>query len=156
MKKFLLMLTLVSVIVSQSMAAFVEKDAPSKMTIQKEQLIRLATMTEAEFEQASGQQLTGMGRFAFKMAQKRIKHNMNADGTFKKRFEKRLNRYYGDEGFHIGGFALGFFFGIIGVAVAYLITNGDDITSRTKWAWWGLATSALLSIAFYIIIYSSM
>lgn len=150
------MLTLVSVMASQSMAAFVEKEKPTQLTFQREQLVRLATMTETEFEQVTGRKLTGMGRFAFKMAQKRIKHNMNADGTFKKRFEKKLSRYYGDEGFHIGGFALGFFLGLIGVVIAYLITSRDDMTSRTKWAWWGWGISVVLTIGLYLILYSSM
>ena len=40
-------------------------------------------------------------------------------------------------GFHLGGFALGFLIGPIGVLIAYLIDD-DKKRNRVKWAWIGL------------------
>ena len=56
---------------------------------------------------------------------------------FKKRIEKYFNKAAeGGGGFHIGGFALGFLLGLIGVLIAYLI-NDDKKKERVKWSWIG-------------------
>lgn len=44
-------------------------------------------------------------------------------------------------GFHFGGFALGFFMGILGVGIAYWTGGSDDMI---KWAWIGMGTMGVL------------
>lgn len=54
-------------------------------------------------------------------------------------------------GFHFGGFALGFFVGLIGVLIAYLI-RGDEAVDRNrrKWAWIGFGVYVLLLVALIV------
>jgi hypothetical protein len=76
-------------------------------------------------------------RISFRIAQKKLRKNIAADGTIeKKKLEKFFLKRSGETGFHVGGFALGFFLGLIGVLIAYLI-NDDYKRNRVKWAWIG-------------------
>jgi uncharacterized membrane protein len=59
-----------------------------------------------------------------------------------KKLEKFLKKADGS-GFHLGGFALGFLLGLIGVLIAYLL-NDEKKSARVKWAWLGLLTAVVL------------
>ena len=52
--------------------------------------------------------------------------------------------------FNLGGFALGFLLGLIGVLIAYLI-NDDKKSDRVKWAWIGLAAWIVILILVFIL-----
>lgn len=53
--------------------------------------------------------------------------------------------------FHFGGFLMGFFLGIYGVVIAYLMNKKNIIRS----AWWGFGVISFLAIALYAaLIYS--
>ena len=106
------------------------------------QLISLMDLSEIsvkDFEKLSGKKMKMMEKVNFKMKQRELKKNINYDGSFsKKRVEKYFNKAAeGGGGFHIGGFALGFLLGLIGVLIAYLI-NDDKKKDRVKWSWIGL------------------
>lgn len=101
-------------------------------------LEKISTMNASEFEKISGKKLGFVEKIAFKLGQNKLKKSINADGTVNnKKLEKLLRKSVdGETGFHLGGFALGFFLGLLGVLIAYLIKD-DNSRNRRKWAWFG-------------------
>ena len=118
-------------------------------------LMDLSTINVKDFENISGRHLKFFDRLGFKLAQKKLRHSINTDGTIN---NKKLNKFLdqGDHstGFHLGGFALGFFVGLIGVLIAYLI-NDDYKRNRVKWAWIGFGIYVVLLIILLAAIYKS-
>jgi len=116
-------------------------------------LMELSKISLADFEKLTNKKLGFFDRLAFKAGQKKLRKNIAEDGTLKKkRFEKAIKKWYaGETGFHFGGFALGFFVGLIGVLIAYLI-NDDYKKNRVKWAWIGFGIGVLINIVLIIII----
>jgi hypothetical protein len=103
-------------------------------------LQELADMKVADYEKLSGKKMNWIHRMEFKLAQRKLRHSINEDGTINNRklAEMAGKRADGETGFHVGGFALGFLLGLIGILIAYLI-NDDKKSNRVKWAWIGLA-----------------
>ena len=96
--------------------------------------MNLSTIDVKDFENLSGRHLKFFDRLGFKLAQKKLRNSINADGTIdNKKLNKFLNQGDHSTGFHLGGFALGFLVGLIGVLIAYLI-NDDNKQNRVKWA----------------------
>lgn len=139
-------------IMAQSFATVITKPEPAKPEPLKASDIRipfangktitlqeLADMKPADFTKLTGKKMKFFDRVGFKIAQKKLRSSINPDGTLNsKKMEKTFRKMQDGGGFHLGGFALGFLLGLIGVLVAYLID--DDLkSSRTKWAWIGLA-----------------
>ncbi len=118
-------------------------------------LLDLSRIDVKHFENISGRHLKLFDQIGFKLAQKKLRNSIKADGTIE---SKKLNRFLdqGDHstGFHLGGFALGFFVGLIGVLLAYLINN-DNKKNRTKWAWIGFGIGLVLSIILVAILLSN-
>src|SRR4030095_13554222 len=111
----------------------------------------LAYIKVADYETVTGKKLSFAKKIQFKIAQRKLRHSINEDGTFSNR---KLEKAFRDEmsgttGFHLGGFALGLFLFLIGVLIAYLI-NDEKKSNRVKWAWIGAAVSLLLIIIFSI------
>ena len=113
-------------------------------------LQQLADMSVRDFEQLSDRKMNLADKITFKLGQKKLRDNILPDGTLK---NKMVAKYFADgepKPFHIGGFALGFFAGLIGVLIAYLIKD-DNRYRRRKWAWIGwlvfLAVYIALSVA---------
>lgn len=103
-------------------------------------LYDLSQMKTRELQRVTGQKMGFFKRIGFKMAQNKLRNSINADGSFS---QARAKKYYkrmidGSTGFHLGGFALGFFLGLIGVIIAYVIKDSKK-RNRVKWAWIGLA-----------------
>jgi len=119
-------------------------------------LLELSRIDVKTFETRSARHLNVFDRMGFKMAQRHLRNSIKADGTVN---SKKLERYMssGDHstGFHIGGFALGFFCGLIGVLIAYVI-NDDNKRNRVKWAWIGFASFMVIYIALLVIVLSQM
>ncbi len=102
----------------------------------------LSKISRKDFEKVSGHKMNAGQKMAFKIVQKKLRNMINEDGTVT---NKTLLKSTAGEGFHIGGFALGFFLGLIGVLIAYLI--GDDKKSkRVKWAWIGAAIGLAITL----------
>lgn len=114
-------------------------------------LQELATMKVADLEKRSGRKMGLLSRLEFKLAQKKLRHSINADGTINnKKLAATASKFYdGETGFHAGGFFLGFLLGVIGVIIAYLI-NDEKKHNRVKWAWIGWAVWVVLLIAIII------
>jgi len=112
---------------------------PVGKTGQKISLLELSQISVKDFQALMGHKMDLFDRLSFKAAQKKVRNQINLDGTINgKKFEKLLTQHSGETGFHLGGFALGFLVGIIGVLIAYLIKD-DYKHNRVKWAWigWG-------------------
>jgi hypothetical protein len=101
-------------------------------------LQELATIKVADFEKMTGKKMGLFRRMEFKLAQRDLRHSISKDGTVdSKKLARLASGYYDDDNsFHFGGFALGFFLGLIGILIAYLI-NDDNHHRRVKWAWIG-------------------
>jgi hypothetical protein len=147
MRKFVLLLLVVaSVFVTPAIAAHTAalKPVPRKAadifiplgnTGRLISLQQLATIQPARLATLTGKKMSVADRVGFWLAQRKLRHSINADGTVNS--EKLATMYRAEGGgFHLGGFALGFFLGLIGVLIAYLIKD-DKKRSRTKWAWIG-------------------
>ena len=94
-------------------------------------------------------------RIGFNIAQRQLRHSINADGTFKKkRINKFLHREEAQDGSGLIGFGLGFFLSIFGILIAYLLTDGNR-KNRIKWAWIGAAVGAVLTLLMFILILSA-
>ena len=112
----------------------------------------LADMNAAEYAKLTGKKMKFFDRVGFKIAQKKLRSSINHDGTLNsKKLEKNFRKMADGGGFHLGGFALGFLLGLIGVLVAYLL-NDDLKSSRVKWAWLGL----LAGFVFWLLIFVAL
>ncbi len=113
-------------------------------------LLDLSRIDIKEFENISGRHLKFFDRMGFKLAQKKLRKSINADGTID---NKKLNKFLdqGDHstGFHLGGFLLGLT--IIGVIIAYVLPAEDEDTkkNRVRWAWRGLLAILTIGAAVY-------
>jgi len=115
---------------------------------QKISLMDLSHISVKDFEALSGHHMNLLSKAGFKLAQKDLRNSINADGSLNsKKLEKFTKKFADSEGggFHFGGFALGFFLGLIGVLIAYLIKDEKKQT-RVKWAWIGLGILVVLEL----------
>ncbi len=107
---------------------------PVGSTGNKISLKDLSEISRKDFEELSGHKMKGGQKIAFKAAQKKLRGMIDEDGRV---HNQTLKKAAAGESFHIGGFALGFVLGLIGVLIAYLI-NDDKKSKRVRWAWIGL------------------
>jgi hypothetical protein len=105
----------------------------------------LSTMKVADLEKLTGKKMGFLQRLEFKLSQKKLRKSINTDGTINNRKLASLAKkdIDGSTGFHLGGFALGFLLGLIGVLIAYLI-HDDNHDNRVKWSWIGLGVLLVL------------
>lgn len=157
MKKLLLLFTVLSLI-TNSFAAFEIKPVNKKANEifipfgkdRKISLLELSNISIKDFEKITGKHLNFIDRMAFHSGQKKLQRSITTDGTIN---NKRILRFVNSEGdhstgFHIGGFALGFLIGIIGVLIAYVAGGEEDVKrNRVKWAWIGFGLLTIIAIA---------
>lgn len=118
---------------------------------QKISLLDLATIERGELEKITGRKMKLAEQFAFKASQKKLRSSINKDGVVTDKKIKKMFYRGGETGFHLGGFALGFFVGLIGVLIAYLIKD-DYKKNRVKWAWIGVGVGLVLAIIFALAV----
>jgi hypothetical protein len=129
---------------------------PVGKTSQKISLLELSKIKIKDFEALRGHKMDLIDRLSFKAAQRQVRNSINLDGTINsKKLEKFEKQRDGDTGFHLGGFALGFFIGGIGVLIAYLI-NDDYKHNRVKWAWIGFGIGVVLTVILYVALINSL
>lgn len=112
-------------------------------------LMDLSTIKARDLEKLTGKKMSLFDKIGFKISQKKLRAGIRSDGSFK---NKKLQKAFdgdGTTGFHIGGFALGFLLGLIGILIAYLINDGKK-RNRVKWAWIGLLAWIVLVLALFI------
>ena len=118
---------------------------------EKISLLDLSTMKVKDLEAITGNKMKLADKLGFALAQKQLRNSINADGTINnKKLSKAAARAVDGSGFHLGGFALGFLLGLIGVLIAYLIKD-DKKSMRVKWAWIGLAAWVVIWLIFFIL-----
>lgn len=130
---------------------------PVGKTGQKISLMEFSKLTPAAYEKLAHVKLKFFDRIAYKMAMKKLKKSIAKDGTIK---SKKVAKMFtpavgGDSGFHLGGFALGFLLGLIGVLIAYVAFNDDYKSNRVKWSWLGLLAAVVLSIILVVTVLKS-
>ena len=159
MKKLLLLLTACCFFTS-SFAAFEIKPVARKATEifipvgknMKISLMDLSSISIKDVEKLTGKRMNFIDRIGFKAGQKKLRKSIAADGTIT---NKKLLRFVNGDGqptgFHVGGFLLGFFGGLIGVAIAYVAGGDDDIKrNRAKWAWIGFGLYVVIILALFL------
>lgn len=103
-------------------------------------LFDLSRISASDLQKISGREMNFMERLSLKLAQEKLRNSISEDGDINtKKLAKFFHKRGGETGFHVGGFALGFLLGLIGVLIAYII-NDDYKSNRVKWAWigWGV------------------
>lgn len=130
---------------------------PVGNTGQKISLLKLSTINMKDFETMSGRHLNFFDKLGFQAAQRKLKRSINADGTIdNKKLNKFLDQGDHSSGFHVGGFALGFLLGLIGVLLAYVIGGDEDVKkNRAKWAWIGFGLFVVIYVALLIAVLHS-
>jgi hypothetical protein len=114
-------------------------------------LQELSTMKVSELEKLTGKKLGLLQRVEVKLAQRKLRHSISADGTIRDKKLAMIARrdFDGEDGFHLGGFALGLFLFLIGVLIAYLI-NDEKQSNRVKWAWIGAGVVLVIFILVHL------
>lgn len=121
-------------------------------------LMDFSQLSIKNYEKLSGKHLNFLEKMSFKAGQKKLRKSFAADGTVtNKKLLKMMSAEDHSVGFHLGGFALGFFLGLIGVLIAYIITGDNDVDrNRRKWAWIGFGIYVVLLAAIVISFASRM
>ena len=120
---------------------------------QQVSLLDLSHMKVREVEALTGKKMKLADKVGFKVAQRQLANSINDDGSIdSKQLSKMAKKAEGGGGFHIGGFALGFFLGLIGVLLAYVVWDDENKHARVKWAWLGFVTFLVLYLVLVISI----
>jgi hypothetical protein len=124
---------------------------------EKISLMEFSKLKPAEYEKIAKVKLRFFDRIAYKMAMKKLRKSIDKDGniTNKKVAKMFTKPVDGDSGFHLGGFALGFLLGLIGVLIAYVAFNDDYKSNRVKWSWLGLLAALVLSLVLVFTVLKS-
>ena len=129
---------------------------PVGSTGKKISLMELSTISLSSLQELKGEKMNFFERMAFKTAQKKLRKGISPDGTIvKKKLEKFFSSRGGETGFHFGGFALGFFVGLIGVLIAYLIKD-DFKSNRVKWAWLGFGVAVVINLILILAVLNNV
>jgi hypothetical protein len=119
-------------------------------------LKELSQISVSDFEKLTGENMKFMQKMAFKKGQKKLRKQIQPDGTLTEKGYRKLAPYFGGEtGFHLGGFALGFFLGALGLLLAYLAFKDDYQKNRIKWAWIGFGIALVLNIILIVVVLSN-
>jgi hypothetical protein len=128
---------------------------PLGNTGQKISLQELSTIRMKDLQTLTGKKISFAEKVSFTIAQRKMRNSISYDGTIENgKLKKLFQKRGGETGFHLGGFALGFFIGLIGVLIAYLI-NDDYKHNRVKWAWIGFGIGVVISLVISLALMNS-
>ena len=120
-------------------------------TGEKISLLELSRIKVKDFELLRCQKMKFFDKLSFKVAQKKLRDNINRNGTFDNRkLIKLFSIIKEGKGGGVGGFALGSLLGPIGILIAYLIKDSNK-KNRVKWAWIGLIAFIPMWTLIYIL-----
>ena len=92
---------------------------PIGNTDQKISILELSKISQADLQVLTGRRMNMIEKIAFKAAQKKLRNNINPDGSFNKKFAKKLEKMAeGASGFHAGGVFLGFLLVLFVILIA--------------------------------------
>lgn len=100
---------------------------------------QLLSLTTKGYQELTGKKMSFKDKFVLKYVQQNIKRDLRKTG------EVDIKSYFDDGSmrFNIGGFALGFFLGLIGVALAHIFSNNK---SFRRSSWYGVGAVLILAI----------
>lgn len=130
MRKILVAIALMMTL-NVSFAAFVVTKPAEKPVVETKEdrdramMEMVVKMSVKDYEKLRGKKMNFAEKFAFKMTKKRFEKQLKADDS---------------TGFHVGAFILGFFVGIIGVLIAYLVSKDPNFR---KWTWIGFGVGVV-------------
>ena len=114
---------------------------------QLDKIKQFSTMSFMEYQKLLGHKASRLEKFAFERMQKKSIKMFDENGNLRSKYQKKFKRMYeGSGGSFIGGFALGFFLGAIGLLVAYLAFKDGNHKNRIKGAWWGFGVATILFV----------
>lgn len=113
-------------------------------------LMDLSVIKVKDYERLSGKHLNFFERMTFRAGQKKLRNSFAADGTVtNKKLLKAMSNGDPSSGFNLGWLLLGFFLGLIGVLLSYILNGDEDVKrGRHKWAWIGFG----LWLVFFIFV----
>lgn len=160
MKKLFFVLTALC-IYTLSFASFVINPAAVKKASEiyipvgetKISLQDLSVISIKDFQIISKNHLNFFERLSFKVTQKKLRNNINEDGSVKNnRMINALESSANANGFNALGFFMGLILGLIGVLIAYVAKDEKDIKrNRIKWAWIGFGAQIGLALLIFLI-----
>ena len=115
-------------------------------------LLALSTISVKDFEALRGSSLSVFQKIGFKLAQRKLRNKINADGTVDGKLLTGISRPLADEnskGLDAGWFFLGLFLVFFGVLLAYLVKGGNK-KKRVKSAWIGFGVAAFILLLFTV------
>ncbi len=120
-------------------------------------LKELSTISKSDLEQLRGKKMGFFEKVAFNKAQKKLQKGMDENGTIT---SKKLNKLLtakkaGETGFHLGGFALGFLGGLLGVLIAYVAFDDDFKKNRVKWSWIGCGAAIVFWVVLWVAVFAT-
>lgn len=113
----------------------------------------LSVISIKDFQLVSGKKFNFFQKAAFKAGQRKLRNSINSDGTITNKTIMKAIQPDHSVGFHIGGFALGFLVGLIGILIAYLIKGDQEVDrNRIKWAWIGFGAWLVIMVALLLTV----
>lgn len=107
-------------------------------------IMELSQISVKDFENLTGKKMKFVDKVNFKIAQRKLRKDINDDGSFtSKKYEKYFHGGGPVKGISWGGLALGLFLSLIGVLIAYLISV-DNRGPLIRWAWIGAIISLIV------------
>lgn len=119
-------------------------------------LAELATISPKKFAEYTGKKMTLAEKVALKISQRQLRSSINADGTVNSAKLKKFSKKAGGGGLHGGGFALGFFLGLIGVLLAYVVFDDENKQRRIKGSWIGLIAAVVFYLVLVLAVFSAL
>jgi len=100
---------------------------------------QILSLTPKGYEEMSGKKMSFKQKFILKYVQHNIKRDLKKEGSVD------VKNYFdeGDRRFNLGGFALGFLLGLIGVALAHIFSNNK---SFRRSSWYGIGAVLIILV----------
>ena len=153
MKKIIFLFALIAFFSASYSATSLNFAKPAKNSIKatevylpigkKGELISLMDLSQIrvkDYEALTGKEMKFINKVNFKIAQRQLRKNINYDGSLSKKYEKYFGLF---TRISWGGLALGIFLSLVGVLIAYLITD-ENKSNRVRWAWIGAIISLIV------------